>query len=101
MALSRSILTNVGRRVLEIIDSLVENWLLLALLAGLLWALFRLRQLEARVEARLEARLEQVLSQQTNLVDAKVSLEAELTAIKADISWLSEDCFKTPRPVKL
>lgn len=97
MALSGSILTNVGRRVLEIIDSLVENWLLLALLAGLLWALFRLRQLEAR----LEARLEQVLSQQTNLVDAKVSLEAELTAIKADISWLSEDCFKTPRPVKL
>lgn len=81
------------RRVLEIIDSLVENWLLLALLAGLLWALFRLRQLEAR--------LEQLSSQQTNLVDAKVSLEAELTAIKADISWLSEDCFKTPRPVKL
>lgn len=93
MAFSRSILTNVGRRVLEIIDSLVENWLLLALLAGLLWALFRLRQLEAR--------LEQLSSQQTNLVDAKVSLEAELTAIKADISWLSEDCFKTPRPVKL
>lgn len=93
MALSGSILTNVGRRVLEIIDSLVENWLLLALLAGLLWALFRLRQLEAR--------LEQLSSQQTNLVDAKVSLEAELTAIKADISWLSEDCFKTPRPVKL
>ncbi|MBL6699149.1 MAG: hypothetical protein ISR32_05815 [Luminiphilus sp.] len=78
---------------MEIIDSLVENWLLLALLAGLLWALFRLRQLEAR--------LEQVSSQQTNLVDAKVSLEAELTAIKADIRWLSEDCFKTPRPVKL
>ncbi len=93
MALSGSILTNVGRRGLEIIDSLVENWLLLALLAGLLWALFRLRQLEAR--------LEQLSSQQTNLVDAKVSLEAELTAIKADISWLSEDCFKTPRPVKL
>ena len=93
MAFSGSILTNVGRRVLEIIDSLVENWLLLALLAGLLWALFRLRQLEAR--------LEQLSSQQTNLVDAKVSLEAELTAIKADISWLSEDCFKTPRPVKL
>ena len=93
MASSGSILTNVGRRVLEIIDSLVENWLLLALLAGLLWALFRLRQLEAR--------LEQLSSQQTNLVDAKVSLEAELTAIKADISWLSEDCFKTPRPVKL
>lgn len=93
MAFSGSILTNVVRRVLEIIDSLVENWLLLALLAGLLWALFRLRQLEAR--------LEQLSSQQTNLVDAKVSLEAELTAIKADISWLSEDCFKTPRPVKL
>lgn len=93
MASSGSILTNVVRRVLEIIDSLVENWLLLALLAGLLWALFRLRQLEAR--------LEQLSSQQTNLVDAKVSLEAELTAIKADISWLSEDCFKTPRPVKL
>lgn len=93
MAFSGSILTKVVRRVLEIIDSLVENWLLLALLAGLLWALFRLRQLEAR--------LEQLSSQQTNLVDAKVSLEAELTAIKADISWLSEDCFKTPRPVKL
>jgi hypothetical protein len=78
---------------LEIIDSLVENWLSLTLFAGFLWALFRLRQLEAR--------LEQLSSQQTNLADARVSLDAELTAIKADISWLSEDCFKTPRPVKL
>jgi predicted nucleic acid-binding Zn-ribbon protein len=50
---------------------------------------------------QLEARLEQLSSQQTNLADARVSLDAELTAIKADISWLSEDCFKTPRPVKL
>jgi hypothetical protein len=78
---------------LEIIDSLVENWLSLTLFAGFLWALFRLRQLEAR--------LEQLSSQQTNLADARVSLDAELTAIKADISWLSEDCFKTPRPVEL
>lgn len=78
---------------MEIIDSLVENWLSLTLFAGFLWALFRLRQLEAR--------LEQLSSQQTNLADARVSLDAELTAIKADISWLSEDCFKTPRPVKL
>ena len=78
---------------MEIIDSLVENWLSFTLFAGFLWALFRLRQLEAR--------LEQLSSQQTNLADARVSLDAELTAIKADISWLSEDCFKTPRPVKL
>jgi len=78
---------------LEIIDSLVENWLSLTLFAGFLWALFRLRQLEAR--------LEQLSSEQTNLADARVSLDAELTAIKADISWLSEDCFKTPRPVEL
>ena len=78
---------------MEIIDSLVENWLSLTLFAGFLWALFRLRQLEAR--------LEQLSSQQTNLADARVSLDAELTAIKADISWLSEDCFKTPRPVEL
>ena len=78
---------------MEIIDSLVENWLSLTLFAGFLWALFRLRQLEAR--------LEQLSSQQTNLADARVSLDAELTAMKADISWLSEDCFKTPRPVKL
>ena len=78
---------------MEIIDSLVENWLSLTLFAGFLWALFRLHQLEAR--------LEQLSSQQTNLADARVSLDAELTAIKADISWLSEDCFKTPRPVKL
>ena len=78
---------------MEIIDSLVENWLSLTLFAGFLWALFRLRQLEAR--------LEQLSSQQTNLADARVSLDAELTAIKADISWLSEDCLKTPRPVEL
>ena len=78
---------------MEIIDSLVENWLSLTLFAGFLWALFRLRQLQAR--------LEQLSSQQTNLADARVSLDAELTAIKADISWLSEDCFKTPRPVEL
>lgn len=78
---------------MEIIDSLVENWLSLTLFAGFLWALFRLRQLEAR--------LEQLSSEQTNLADARVSLDAELTAIKADISWLSEDCFKTPRPVEL
>ena len=78
---------------MEIIDSLVENWLSLTLFAGFLWALFRLRQLEAR--------LEQLSSQQTNLAEARVSLDAELTAIKADISWLSEDCFKTPRPVEL
>ena len=65
----------------------------MVLLVGLLWLLFRVRQLETR--------LEQLSSQQTNLVNAKVSLDAELTAMKADISWLSEDCFKTPRPVKL
>jgi len=78
---------------LEIINSFAENGFSVVLLVGLLWLLFRLRQLETR--------LEQLSSQQTNLVDAKVSLDAELTAMKADISWLSEDCFKTPRPVKL
>jgi len=78
---------------LEIINSFAENGFSVVLLVGLLWLFFRLRQLETR--------LEQLSSQQTNLVDAKVSLDAELTAMKADISWLSEDCFKTPRPVKL
>lgn len=78
---------------MEIINSFAENGFSVVLLVGLLWLLFRVRQLETR--------LEQLSSQQTNLVDAKVSLDAELTAIKADISWLSEDCFKTPRPVKL
>ena len=78
---------------MEIINSFGENGFSVVLLVGLLWLLFRLRQLETR--------LEQLSSQQTNLVDAKVSLDAELTAMKADISWLSEDCFKTPRPVKL
>jgi len=78
---------------LEIINSFAENGFSVVLLVGLLWLLFRVRQLETR--------LEQLSSQQTNLVNAKVSLDAELTAMKADISWLSEDCFKTPRPVKL
>ena len=78
---------------MEIINSFAENGFSVVLLVGLLWLLFRLRQLETR--------LEQLSSQQANLVDAKVSLDAELTAMKADISWLSEDCFKTPRPVKL
>ena len=78
---------------MEIINSFAENGLSVVLLVGLLWLLFRVRQLETR--------LEQLSSQQANLVDAKVSLDAELTAMKADISWLSEDCFKTPRPVKL
>lgn len=78
---------------MEIINSFAENGFSVVLLVGLLWLLFRVRQLETR--------LEQLSSQQTNLVDAKVSLDAELTAMKADISWLSEDCFKTPRPVKL
>ena len=78
---------------MEIINSFAENGFSVVLLVGLLWLFFRLRQLETR--------LEQLSSQQTNLVDAKVSLDAELTAMKADISWLSEDCFKTPRPVKL
>ena len=78
---------------MEIINSFAENGFSVVLLVGLLWLLFRLRQLETR--------LEQLSSQQTNLVYAKVSLDAELTAMKADISWLSEDCFKTPRPVKL
>ena len=78
---------------MEIINSFGENGFSVVLLVGLLWLLFRVRQLETR--------LEQLSSQQTNLVNAKVSLDAELTAMKADISWLSEDCFKTPRPVKL
>ena len=87
------ILLDVGSRVLEIIDSFAENGFSVVLLIGLLWAFFRVRQRETRVG--------QLSPQQTNLVDAKVSLDAELTAIKADISWLSEDCFKTPRPVEL
>ena len=78
---------------MEIINSFAENGFSVVLLVGLLCLLFRVRQLETR--------LEQLSSQQTNLVNAKVSLDAELTAMRADISWLSEDCFKTPRPVKL
>ena len=78
---------------MEIIDSFAENWFSVALFVGLLWAFFRLRQLEARVE--------QLSSQQTNLADFKASLDSELAAVKADISWLSEDCFKSPRPVRL
>ncbi|MAV68714.1 MAG: hypothetical protein CBC82_09070 [Cellvibrionales bacterium TMED122] len=93
MAFFLSILIYVGTRVLEIIDVFAENGFSVLLLVGLLWAFFRLRQLEAR--------LEQLSSLQTNFADARVSLDAELTAIKADITWLSEDCFKTPRPVKL
>ena len=83
----------VRGRVMEIIDSFAENWFSVALFVGLLWAFFRLRQLEARVE--------QLSSQQTNLADFKASVDSDLTAIKADISWLSEDCFKSPRPVRL
>ena len=93
MAFFLFILIYVGTRVLEIIDSFAENGFSVVLLIGLLWAFFRVRQRETR--------LGQLSSQQTNLVDARVSLEAQLTAVKADISWLSEDCFKTPRPVKL
>ena len=76
-----------------IIDSLAENWFSVVLFLGLLWAFYRVRQLEARVE--------QLSSQQTNLADFKASVDSDLTAIKADISWLSEDCFKSPRPVRL
>ena len=76
-----------------IIDSLAENWFSVVLFLGLLWAFYRVRQLEARVE--------QLSSQQTNLADFKASLDSELAAVKADISWLSEDCFKSPRPVRL
>jgi len=78
---------------MEIIDSVAENWFSVALFVGLLWAFFRVRQLEARVE--------QLSSLQTNLADFKDSVDSDLTAVKADISWLSEDCFKSPRPVKL
>ena len=78
---------------MEIIDSLAENWFSVVLFVGLLWAFFRVRQLEARVE--------QLSSQQTNLADFKASVDSELAAVKADISWLSEDCFKSPRPVRL
>ena len=76
-----------------IIDSLAENWFSVVLFLGLLWAFYRVRQLEARVE--------QLSSQQTDLADFKASLDSEVAAIKADISWLSEDCFKSPRPVRL
>ena len=78
---------------MEIIDSLAENWFSVVLFVGLLWAFYRVRQLEARVE--------QLSSQQTNLADFKASVDSELAAVKADISWLSEDCFKSPRPVRL
>lgn len=78
---------------MEIIDSLAENWFSVVLFVGLLWAFYRVRQLEARVE--------QLSSQQTNLADYKASVDSELAAVKADISWLSEDCFKSPRPVRL
>ena len=78
---------------MEIIDSLAENWFSVVLFVGLLWAFYRVRQLEARVE--------QLSSQQTDLADFKASLDSELAAVKADISWLSEDCFKSPRPVRL
>ncbi len=87
------ILLDVGSRVLEIIDSFAENGFSVVLLIGLLWAFFRVRQRETR--------LGQLSSQQTNLVDAKVSLDAELTAIKADVSSLSVHCFQTPRPVEM
>ena len=78
---------------MEIINSLAESWFSAALLMGLLWSFYRVRQLEARVE--------QLSSQQTNLADFKASVDSELAAVKADISWLSEDCFKSPRPVRL
>ena len=78
---------------MEIIDSFAENRFSVALFVGLLWAVFRVRRLEARVE--------QLSSQQTNLADYKASVDSELAAVKADISWLSEDCFKSPRPVRL
>ena len=87
------ILLDVGSRVLEIIDSFAENGFSVVLLIGLLWAFFRVRQRETR--------LGQLSSQQTNLVDAKVSLDAELTAIKADDSSLYVHCFQTPRPVEM
>ena len=83
----------VRGRLMEIIDSFAENWFSVALLLGLLWAFLRVRQLEARVE--------QLSSQQANLADFRASVDSELTAVKADISWLSEDCFKSPRPVRL
>ena len=87
------ILLDVGSRVLEIIDSFAENGFSVVLLIGLLWAFFRVRQRETR--------LGQLSSQQTNLVDAKVSLDAELPAIKADVSSLSVHCFQTSRPVEM
>jgi hypothetical protein len=65
---------------MEIIDSFAENWFSIALFVGLLWAFCRVRQLEARVE--------QLSPQQTNLTDFKASVDSELTAVKADISWL-------------
>jgi hypothetical protein len=70
----------VSGRVTEIIDSFAENWFSIALFVGLLWAFCRVRQLEARVE--------QLSPQQTNLTDFKASVDSELTAVKADISWL-------------
>ena len=69
----------VRGRVMEIIDSLAENWFSVVLFLGLLWAFYRVRQLEARVE--------QLSSQQTDLADFKASLDSELAAVKADISW--------------
>ena len=93
MAFFLSILIYVGTRVLEIIDVFAENGFSVLLLVGLLWAFFRLRQLEAR--------LEQLSSLQTNFADARVSLDAELTAIKADVSSLSLHCFQTPRLVEM
>jgi hypothetical protein len=78
---------------MEIIDSFAENWFSVALFVGLLWAVFRVRRLEARVE--------QLSLQQTKLADFKAFLDSELNAIKADVSSLSEDCFKSPRPVRL
>jgi hypothetical protein len=78
---------------LEILDSLPEKWFSLVLLGGWLWAFFRLH--------RLEVRLDRLSLQQTNFAEFRASLDGELSAIKSDISWLSEDCFKTPRPVKL
>ena len=85
---------DVGKRPKGLMLTLVVNWLIKPFtMAGLGWLFFRVRQLEARVE--------QLSSQQTNVADFKASVDSELTAVKADISWLSEDCFKSPRPVKL
>lgn len=93
MAFFLLILVYVGSRGLEIIDSFAENGFSVVLLISLLSAFFRVRQRETP--------LGQLSSQQTNLVDAKVSLDAELTAIKADVSSLSLHCFQTPRPVEM